>query len=47
LQRVAKWEELTGESIELFIGDVCDFDFLAEAFKSFKPDAVVHFGEQR
>eukprot|EP00898_Chlorokybus_atmophyticus_P001349 jgi/Chlat1/2214/Chrsp17S02551 len=45
--RVAKWEELTGESIELFIGDVCDFEFLAEAFKSFQPDSVVHFGEQR
>eukprot|EP00899_Mesostigma_viride_P008832 jgi/Mesvir1/17950/Mv12996-RA.3 len=46
-QRVAKWRELTGQDIELFIGDVCDWDFLADAFASFKPQHAVHFGEQR
>lgn len=45
--RVRRWKSLTGKDIELYIGDVCDFEFLAEAFKSFEPDAVVHFGEQR
>lgn len=29
------------------IGDICDWEFLSQAFTSFKPDAVVHFGEQR
>lgn len=45
--RIRRWKSLTGRHIDLFIGDICDFEFLAETFKSFEPDAVVHFGEQR
>lgn len=45
--RIRRWKSLTDKDIQLYVGDVCDFDFLAEAFKSFEPDAVVHFGEQR
>ncbi|KAK4366268.1 hypothetical protein RND71_014148 [Anisodus tanguticus] len=45
--RIRRWKSLTGKDIQLFVGDICEFDFLAEAFKSFEPDAVVHFGEQR
>lgn len=45
--RVRCWKSLTGKTIQLHIGDICDFEFLTEAFKSFEPDAVVHFGEQR
>jgi nucleoside-diphosphate-sugar epimerase len=46
-QRVDKWFELTGKKIELFVGDVCDYEFFSEAVKSFAPDSMVHFGEQR
>ncbi|XP_027080259.1 UDP-sulfoquinovose synthase, chloroplastic [Coffea eugenioides] len=45
--RIRCWKSLTGKDIQLHIGDICDFEFLAETFKSFEPDAVVHFGEQR
>lgn len=45
--RIRRWKSLTGKNIELYIGDVCDFEFLSETFKSFEPDSVVHFGEQR
>ncbi|XP_075476985.1 LOW QUALITY PROTEIN: UDP-sulfoquinovose synthase, chloroplastic [Primulina tabacum] len=45
--RIRRWKTLTGKDIQLYIGDICDFEFLAETFTSFKPDAVVHFGEQR
>ncbi|GJX81438.1 UDP-sulfoquinovose synthase, chloroplastic [Tanacetum coccineum] len=45
--RIRRWRSLTEKDIDLYIGDVCDFEFLSEAFTSFKPDAVVHFGEQR
>jgi nucleoside-diphosphate-sugar epimerase len=31
----------------LQIGDICDWEFLSQAVTSFKPDAMVHFGEQR
>lgn len=45
--RIRRWKTLTGKTIQLYIGNVCDFEFLSETFKSFKPDSVVHFGEQR
>jgi UDP-sulfoquinovose synthase len=45
--RVRVWQTLTGKTIEMFVGDVADYDFLASAFKSFEPEAVVHFAEQR
>ena len=46
-QRVKTWGEISGNHIDLMVGDVCDFDFLSQSFESFKPEAVVHFGEQR
>src|SRR6266436_5756246 len=45
--RVRVWQNLTGKTIELFVGDVADYDFLASTFQSFEPEAVVHFAEQR
>jgi UDP-sulfoquinovose synthase len=38
---------VSGKSIDLQVGDICDWEFLSQAFTSFRPDAVVHFGEQR
>lgn len=46
-ERLGVWQELTGETIELFVGDVNDYDFLSVAMEEFRPDAVVHFAEQR
>lgn len=45
--RIRRWKSITGKSIQLYVGDICDFEFLSESFKSFEPEAVVHFGEQR
>jgi len=45
--RLRVWQELTGKSIELFVGDINDYEFLAGTIESFEPDAVVHFAEQR
>eukprot|EP00877_Chromochloris_zofingiensis_P014119 jgi/Chrzof1/8961/Cz03g31030.t1_SQD1[v5.2] len=45
--RVRRWGEISGKHIDLQIGDICDWEFLSQAFTSFRPDAVVHFGEQR
>ena len=45
--RLRVWQELTGKTIELFVGDVTDYDFLASTIQSFEPEAVVHFAEQR
>jgi len=46
-QRLRKWHELTGKKIDLFIGDINDYDFLIRALRQFQPEAIVHFGEQR
>jgi len=45
--RVRAWKELTGKTIETFVGDVTDFDFLSAMVGTFAPEAVVHFAEQR
>ncbi len=45
--RLRVWQELTGNVIESYAGDVTDYDFLAQVIESFQPDAVVHFAEQR
>ena len=45
--RLRVWQQLTGRSIRLFVGDVNDYEFLAGAIEDFQPDAVVHFAEQR
>ena len=46
-ERLRVWQELTGRTIELFAGDVTDYDFLAGTIRNFEPEAVVHFAEQR
>jgi UDP-sulfoquinovose synthase len=45
--RLRVWHELTGKTIELFVGDVTDFEFLSSTIKTFEPEAVIHFAEQR
>ena len=45
--RVKAWEKMTGRKIDFLIGDTRDYPFLSKAMQAFKPDAVVHFGEQR
>jgi UDP-sulfoquinovose synthase len=45
--RLRVWQELTGNTIELFVGDVTEYDFLSSVVEDFEPEAVVHFAEQR
>jgi len=45
--RLKVWQEVTGKSIELFVGDVTDYDFLSSTIEATRPDAVIHFAEQR
>ncbi|MDL5056881.1 NAD-dependent epimerase/dehydratase family protein [Geitlerinema calcuttense] len=46
-QRLQRWTDLTGKNIELFIGDINNYDFLVKSLLKFEPEAIVHFGEQR
>lgn len=47
VERVRVWQQLTGRSIPIHVGDVTDYEFLASVIQSEQPDAVVHFAEQR
>src|SRR5215471_7736930 len=46
-ERVAVWHEKTGLAIQTAIGDLTDFGFINGLIGDFKPDAIVHYGEQR
>ena len=46
-RRINRWYELTGKKIDLFVGDITNYDFLIKSFRQFEPEAIVHFGEQR
>ncbi len=46
-QRIQRWKDLTGKSIDLYIGDINDYTFLIDSLLEFEPEAIVHFGEQR
>jgi UDP-sulfoquinovose synthase len=46
-ERLRAWKELTGLDIELFPGDITDYDFLSQVIRDVRPDAVVHYAEQR
>ena len=44
--RVRQWERQSGYSIRVFIGDLCQWDFMETVFRSFEPEAIVHYAEQ-
>ncbi len=46
-ERLRVWTQLAGKTIDSFVGDITDYDFLASAIQSIQPDAVIHFAEQR
>jgi UDP-sulfoquinovose synthase len=46
-ERLKIWGKLTGQAIHLFVGDCTDYDFVASYVKSFQPEAIIHFAEQR
>jgi UDP-sulfoquinovose synthase len=45
--RIAVWRENTGKDIGCYIGDLVDAAFTYHIVEDFRPDAVVHFAEQR
>jgi len=44
--RVRLWQEHTSNEIQLFIGDLNQWDFMAKIFQEFQPEAIVHYAEQ-
>lgn len=45
-ERVNAWRERTGRAIEIFAGDLQDYDVVEAAIERFRPGAIVHYGQQ-
>jgi UDP-sulfoquinovose synthase len=45
-ERIRAWREISRNEIAAFVGDLTDPYFVDEVFKSVRPDAIVHYGEQ-
>ena len=45
-ERAKAWEEVAGSRIAVHIGDLTDPYLVDELFRSFRPEAIVHYGEQ-
>jgi len=46
-RRVRVWEDVSGYTVVPFVGDLTDAEFTTGVIDRFRPEAVVHFGEQR
>ncbi len=46
-ERLRAWQAVSGRTIETYTGDITDFEFLASVIERERPDAAVHFAEQR
>jgi len=45
--RVAVWQELSGKRVTMYEGDLTEAEFTHGVIEDFRPDSIVHFGEQR
>jgi len=46
-RRITTWKEVSGNTVQPFIGDLTDNVFVEETIRAFAPEAIVHFAEQR
>jgi len=46
-ERVDAWRRVSGRTIPLIVGDLTDYSVIHSAIEQTRPDAVVHYGEQR
>ena len=45
-ERVRAWREVSGAEIAYWVGDLLDASFVDKVFTDFRPQSVVHYGEQ-
>jgi UDP-sulfoquinovose synthase len=45
-RRVRLWKEKTGKTIELKVGDLCNYRFAYQIIEESRPEAIVHYAEQ-
>lgn len=45
--RLRVWRDVSGKTVTPFVGDLTDAEFTHRTLATFRPDAIVHFAEQR
>jgi UDP-sulfoquinovose synthase len=45
-ERVRAWREVSEREIELHVGDLTDYAFVETLVRDYRPDTIVHYGEQ-
>jgi len=45
-RRVARWNELTGRTIQMRVGHLCNHRFVYKLLEEVKPEAIIHYAEQ-
>jgi UDP-sulfoquinovose synthase len=46
-ERLAAWKEISGKELRSYVGDLCDAAFTHQMVADFRPEAIVHYAEQR
>ena len=44
-ERVKAWQEVTGKTIAVYVGDLSSWDFTASVFREFLPETIVNYGQ--
>ena len=44
--RAKLWKEISGHKIDVYIGDLCEWDFISKLFIQTKPEVIIHYAEQ-
>ena len=44
--RIAAWREVSGKTIDSYVGDIAEPGFIAGILAEFQPDTIIHYGEQ-
>ncbi len=45
-ERVKVWKDISGNEIKIYIGDLTNDRFVGKVFADFRPEVIVHYGEQ-
>jgi UDP-sulfoquinovose synthase len=45
-ERAALWQSVSGHEIAVHIGDLNEWEFIAQVFEKYEPEAIVHYAEQ-
>lgn len=45
-RRVRKWKDVTGKTIKVHVGDLCNHRFVYKLLDEVRPEAIVHYAEQ-